>query len=70
MPVLVKDWCTLRTRSVSLTSALPFIAVVGTHAADMFAWFSVVHHSGTAKHTRLTCVAQQLVLCVLIVRLL
>lgn len=60
MPVLVEDCCTLRTRSVSLTSAFPFIAVVGTHATDMFAWFSVVHHSGTAKHTRLPCDAQQL----------
>lgn len=57
MPVLVKDCCTLRTRSVLLTSALPFIAVVGTRAVDMFAWFSVVHHSGTAEHTMLICVA-------------
>lgn len=39
MRVLVKDCCTLRARSVLPTSALLFIAVVGTGAVGMFACF-------------------------------
>lgn len=70
MPVLVKGCCTLRTRSVLLMSALPFIAVVGTRAVDMFAWFSVVHHWHSQTHNAHLCCMVTSVLCVLIVRLL